>query len=101
MLDRPGPGFQKIGAERDDVPGAGEVVGGELVDPEDLTVGRTHRLGAERLIADHPAPERSRPVGQQIGEGAPTRAGNRGYSIARGSHFRGEAGNGIVPGNFL
>ena len=101
VLHGPGPGLQEIGSEREDVLRLGEVVGGKLVHPEHLPVGRPERLRGERLVADQTPPEGAHPFSQQIGESPPPGTGDHRHSTAGWAQFGGEPGDGVVPGDLL
>ena len=81
------PALQKVGAEGEDVFGLGEIVTRQLIEAEHLAVGGPERLGVKRLISHQPPAKSSDPVGEQIGEGAPTRSGDHRHPVAGGPSF--------------
>src|SRR5688572_28479327 len=101
MLDRPGPGLQKIRPERDDVPGAAEVVCRELIEAEDLAVCGPKRLEAERLVAGDSSTQCTDPLGQQIRERPSSGTGDRRDPVARCSELGSQAINRLVPADLL
>ncbi len=101
VLDGAGPRLQEVGAEGNDVLGLGEVIRGELVQSEDLAIGRPHCLGGERLVANHPPPQGPDPVAEKIGEGPPPRARDGNDLPTAGGQLAGKAADGIVPGDLL
>src|SRR6185503_10959485 len=101
VLDGAGPGLQEVGAEGNNVFGLGEIIRRELVLAEHLAIGGSHCLGGKWLIANHPAAQGADPLAEKIGEGPPSRSGDRNDLSAGPGELGGKPADGVVPGDLL